>query len=386
MRIYRIWLDRFEIVSKYGMKLLSHSPQMQENSFMKQRYKMCECLKFNVGGVLEEVFSIYEIDSLFAGYNSEKEFLQKLEKFPNEKYQRKKGNNLLVTYTYKEELKQLDLVFNSPLLKLSALLARREQNAKKGVQSDKKILQQQYEEEFQKLLNRLLNITENEETREYLFSPLNVESSAPTEQLKKLSKYLPPFQVLNTINTTTYRKICQNNLYQNLFLYAQAFDAKKGKERLYLSTTEEDKNLLIYKENISRLLRRNYQMLRNSILFVKTFEEIKKCEKEKLIAQEDEDNKQLQLYINPTTNRVHALDPYTQKVCDETAQIEEENQDLLRKYAYEAVEKWQDKYNKEPLDEDDGYSFEELDMEELDMLDEKAPKISFIKEKKPWNN
>lgn len=382
MRIYRIWLDSFDVVAKYGMKFLSLSPDIKETHFMKQKYKNCECLKFKVDGMPQEMFNIYEIDSLFAGYRNKEEFLQKLEKLPNEKYQKKKRDNLLVTYTHKEELKQLDLVFNSPLLLLSAVLARKEKIGKKektAVSLDKKILQQQ-EEEFQKLLHKLLSIAAKKETRAYIFSPLATKSLAPKEHLKKLSQYLPEPQIFDTKDTAKYRQIFQNSLYQTLFLYAQAYDAKEEKERALLSTTEEDRNLLTCKGNVSRLLRKDYRTLRNAILFVKTFEEIKAREKEELAKKEDEANEQLKLYISPTSN-IQVLDPDTQARCEEIARIEKENEDLLKQYAAKDKAKWENKYKEEQVVEDDGYSFEEYDR-----LGESEPTTAFIKGKRPWTN
>ena len=75
------------------------------------------------------------------------------------------------------------------------------------------------------------------------------------------------------------------------------------------------------------------------------------------------------------------LDPDTQARCDEIERIQKENADLLKKYADDEKIKWQNRYKEDDIVEDDGYSFEELDMQNSE-----EPKTSFTKGKGLWIN
>lgn len=349
---YRLWLDSFEKVCKYGIPFLRLSKGLQETITMQQRYKNCQCLKFVVNREIRDTFSLTEIDSLTTGYSNEEEFLEALEKATNGKYKKKAKEGLVATHQYQKQVKQIDIVYNSPLLQKYAMLERHKATSKVKANSSKL----KDTDQLQQLCVKLLRLVEEKNTRNYVLNPQELGEEVDKKEKQKLSQYLPKYRSFETTDLEKYRQIYDNQLYHQLDLYAKKYDAKKEKEAAGLSAYQEEQELIQGQNRVYNALRKDYRTLRSTILFLKTYEVV--TEKLRQVDnQVEEYDGQLELFSD-STNQLHILDPYAKAAHEEHEKIQIENADILAQIAYENNQKWQKKYEEEPAIIDD-YSFEE---------------------------
>ncbi len=340
MSRYRLWLDRFSDVFNYEMKYLTLSKALQKDPLVARKYKMCECLKFVVDHEVRDKFTLMEIDSLLAGYESEEEFLRAFFHITKKNYKKDISSyHLLVTYKQNSDLKELDLVYDSPLLQKYALLER-------GKKKSSKILKDT--PELEQFCTKLFRLVENEKTREYVFSPFSAFLKLDYMDAKKLAKYIP------CSKSVTER----NPLYESLEKYTKYYDRKREKEDSFLPTSQESEALIEEQKQIYRILRSSYTTLRNTVLFMQTVEDIHK--KETLSSATTIDGQLM--FVAGEENSLHLFDPISFKNYQEYLNDVEENETILEKLAYEKEMEFKRKYESDEQGILDDYGFEEKEV------------------------
>lgn len=346
MRRYQLWLDCFSDVEKYVMEYLKLSKIQQERFSIKRRYKACDCLKFLVDGHVRNRFTISEIDSLIAGYKSEEEFLSVAHSTGN-RYLRGSSHPLIATYQYGGELRQMNLIYQSPLLQKYALIVRKNQRTTKLPDSV----------ELDQFCLKLLRMVEDFDTRNYVLSPFAVPNIL-YEDAKELTDFLPRARNFQSQQLNVYQCIYYNDLYQSLSNYAKHFDQKEEKIRMGFPTSQEEEMLIADQKGVLSVLKKDYMTLRNAISFMKVYERVI-SRKEKV---EEESMEQFQFFAGEN-KELFVVDPYLHQMRQEQIETEIENADILRRYAQEDQKKWNEKYFGEEDDTLDSYAFEENDMD-----------------------
>ncbi len=352
MRRYRLWVDTFRNVSNYELKYLSLPKNLQETVTMKQKYKQCECLKFRVEGKICDMFKLAEIDSLLAGYQDEEQFLEALSRVtftPNLK--KHHSYHLLATSKQQRKLLQQDLVFNSPLLKQYAIWERKSSSRPLKDSS-----------QLQAFIVKLLRLVENPETRAYVLSPSSLSSDISVEDTKRLNKYMPATKGRLEVekDICNWSVICPNPLYQALESYAKHIDSKVKKENDGLPAFYEEENLISDQQQVSRLLRRNYYTLRDTVLFMQTYQKIQEKLRQPHTPTDCLDG---QLMLDFCSGH-----PVLQEQLD-YQETEAENADILAQIAEE------NKKKREILNRDDFSSgvFDDYSFEEREVYVEESP-------------
>lgn len=338
MSRYRLWLDCFSDVFKYEMKYLKLSKALQNDPLIKRKYKMCESLQFVVDKQVKNRFSLIEIDSLLAGYQDESEFLQAFFHTTKTNYKRDISSyHLLVTYKQNQELKELEQVYNSPLLQKYALLER-------GKKSSSRILKDT--KELQQFCIRFLRLVEDQKSRKYVFCPFSTDLKIEYEDSKKLAKYIPFSRMQGG----------RNPFYESLERYSEFYDRKWEKADSFLPTLQEDEALVEGQKQIYRILRSDYSTLRNAVLFMQTVEGIK----EKEMSSSSLDDGQYTFVVDDE-NKLSFMDATAKECYYEYLADMEENKDILAQLALEQNETFRRKYEGEDEVLFDDYSFEETE-------------------------
>lgn len=339
MSKYSLWFDSLENVQLYETKFLNFPKKMQEDPIIFHRFKICERLQFQVDGQVRDKFFIEEIDSLLSGYKNEGDFRNALRKY-YKTYDVQAKESLIATYKMHDEIKQIELVYDSSLLQKYALLERKR---KKKSTKDRRLPKS---EELRLFYLSLLALVEDENKRELLLFPLQLPYQITLEEAQSLNRLLP---------SNGYKTAC--TLRDVLEEYAYLIDLRKRKEEKFLSTSEEDTEIKQKKALGYDVLCRNYSTLRKTVLFMK------KCDKIIQRAQDYQDqmdNSQLKLFPNKE-NELYYLDDELRKKAEEDLRMQNEYQDELFQFSRDLDQKRKEKYGDgSVIDETDDYSFKKV--------------------------
>lgn len=337
MKKYSLWFDNFKDVQTYEIKFLSFSKELQNDAAIRRHYKICNRLSFQVNGEIRDKFSIEEIDSLLTGYTSEDDFRRALSTY-SKNYNINSKFPLIATYKLRDEVKQLDLVYNSSLLQKYALLQR---SRKKKKITDKKLPKSN---ELQQFYQSLLRFVENTDTRELVFHPLQQPYNISMAEAQGLNQLLPP-AIPNT-SSSSLRKVLEE--------YSDLFDLCEQKRQDFLPAMEEEYELRIKRTKIYDMICKDYQTLRKTILFMQRCQNIVQREKER-----QEENLNYQLSFAPNSeNQLYVLNAEAQKQVDYDLQMQEEYQAELFQFSRELEQKRKEKYGDGTIEEDEDNFFD----------------------------
>lgn len=339
MSKYSLWFDSLENVQLYEMKFLNFPKKMQEDPIIFHRFKICKCLQFQIDKQVRDKFFIEEIDSLLAGYKNEGDFRNALRKY-YKTYDIHAKESLIATYKMRDEIKQVELVYDSQLLQKYALLERRRK--KKSIKNR----QLPKSEELRLFYLSLLKFVEDENKRELLLHPLQLPYQITLEEAQSLNHLLP---------SNGYKAAC--TLRDVLEEYAYLIDLRKRKEERFLSTSEEDAEIKQKKSLGYDVLCQNYTTLRKTILFMKKCNDFIQRDK---THQEQINSSQLKLFSNKE-NELYYLDDELSKKVEEDLRLHEEYQEELFEFSRDLDKKRKEKYGDGSIiDETDDYSFKKV--------------------------
>lgn len=335
MNRYRIWLDSYLEVERY-LEYLSKKKAEREDPKVKENYKMCKALSFMIDDEVKNSFSLEEIDLITARYFDKDDFLMPIveEIFSKDSAKVIKIGKPLVTYKANGTLRELDIVYDSPLL---MEYAKKEHKNKKDKTNENKRIEDT--EALQKFCNQLLSIIKDKTERCYILQPDDVDMASEKKQMIK--RMLPKKMI------TGNQSFSPITLYETLKNYALSYDARCKKQEQGIATSQDDESLTHHQIAVYHSLRKDYKTLRNAVLLVKLYDEVSKKTKE----NENDYYDQMTLSFSS---------PYESFEYQEYLNTQNENDDILREMAEEKRNiQEQRSCHDEPIIDD--YSFEETE-------------------------
>lgn len=357
MARYSLWVDSFNHVYDYEM-IFSKLPKKERDKIdVQNNFTMCHRLKFNVSGSLRETFTLAEIDSLTAGYESEEKLLTLLgKKEYQENYHVNLNNHLIATYKANGTLKEAPLVFNSKLLQKYAIWERKKTKEKR----DSRIPLPDTDE-LKQFCSELLDMATSEETRKYFKNPSLISGELAKGEVGKFRKYLPEGNFYYKKDGSFY-KYKSHTLKDAIAIYVRIYDIRMRKISHDEYSVNNDVEYEMAMNDVYQNLRKDYNHLRNAVLLVQLIKKIidRKNFQQKSVDQQIE-------FVSDSDNNLHILDPETRKNYIEFLKIERENADLLKQFAEESRKKFIEKYGDGTSEEDDfGISDIEMELGEYD--------------------
>ncbi len=332
---YNLW---FSSLSKVQDQILNFEslPKKKQQEKIAMGYIPAKRLTFNVQNNPKDSFSLLEIDSLLARYKTREDFLKHLLAY---NYEISSKKPLICTYKYQNQIKQLDLVFNSKLLYYYAILERNKTASDKKVKAPLTDSNEKVNAEFNKFALSLLKIAENPQTRKYITWPKEFLNDLYYYDKKSLQKNLPKGNTYRYKNE--YRVV--HTLHDALENYIRLYDiTTKNKELGYYSSTISTE-LEEAQKDVYQTLRKDYQTLRSAIIFKQTVDKIENRQKF------NNDSLDTQItYLADENNALYIEDPTSRQAYIDYLKCEKENEAELRKFAQERARAFQKKYYPEP--------------------------------------